>query len=159
MVKFKFRTSIDSYTDASEFTVNSERIIKTNFTVTLRGYLIPEEFNNVVTTQKHLTPKRILMGDDVSVSLTNLVGSSDSKRCKDICKSRWWWWNKRFRKSGKYSFGGTGVSVGGAGLFDGRSAKSFTFDIGQDVATTSNVIFSSMQIGQNSFIISERARW
>ena len=41
--KFKFRTTIDSYTDASEFTVNSERIIKTNFTVTLKGYLIPEE--------------------------------------------------------------------------------------------------------------------
>ena len=29
--KFKFRTSIDNYTDASELSVNSERIIKTNF--------------------------------------------------------------------------------------------------------------------------------
>jgi hypothetical protein len=31
-----------------------------------------------------------------------------------------------------------------------------TFSIGQDVATTSNVVFNTMQIGQNSFIISER---
>ena len=74
--KFKFRTSIDNYTDASEFTVNSERLIRTNFSVTLKGYLIPEEFNNVVTTQKALTPKRILIGDDVSVNLTDLVGDS-----------------------------------------------------------------------------------
>ena len=32
-----------------------------------------------------------------------------------------------------------------------------TFSIGQDVATTSNVTFNQMQIGENSFIISERA--
>jgi len=153
--KFKFRTSIDSYTDASEYTVNSERIIKTNFTVTLRGYLIPEEFNNVVTTQKHLTPKRILMGDDVSVSLTNLVGSSDSKNVK-ISVNQGGGGGTSALENPVSFLGGTGVSIGGGSLFDGRSAKSFTFDIGQDVATTSNVIFSSMQIGQNSFIISER---
>ena len=51
-------------------------MIRTNFSVTLKGYLIPEEFNNVVTTQKALTPKRILIGDDVSVNLTDLVGDS-----------------------------------------------------------------------------------
>ena len=33
--KFKFRTSIDSYTDASEVSVNSERLIRTTFSVTL----------------------------------------------------------------------------------------------------------------------------
>ena len=153
--KFKFRTSIDNYTDASEYTVNSERIIKTNFTVTLRGYLIPEEFNNVVTTQKHLTPKRILMGDDVSVSLTNLVGSSDSKNVK-ISVNQGGGGGTSALENPVSFLGGTGVSVGGGSLFDGRAAKTFTFNIGQEVATTSNVIFSSMQIGQNSFVISER---
>ena len=43
--KFKFRTQIDNYTDASEVSVNTERLIRTNFTVTLNGYLIPEEFS------------------------------------------------------------------------------------------------------------------
>jgi len=153
--KFKFRTTIDSYTDASEMSVNSERIIKTNFTVTLKGYLIPEEFNNVVTTQKHLTPKRILMGDDVSVSLTNLVGSSDSKDVKISVNQSGGGGTSALENPVSF-IGGTGVSVGGGSLFDGRAAKTFTFNIGQEVATTSNVIFSSMQIGQNSFIISER---
>ena len=55
--KFKFRTQIDNYTDASEINVNSERIIKTTFSVTMNGYLLPEEFSKVVTTQKQLTPK------------------------------------------------------------------------------------------------------
>ena len=49
--KFKFRTQIDNYTDASEIAVNTERLIRTNFTVTLNGYLIPEEFNNMPTTE------------------------------------------------------------------------------------------------------------
>ena len=159
--KFKFRTSIDSYTDASEFTVNSERIIKTNFTVTLKGYLIPEEFNNIVTTQKHLTPKRILIGDDVSVNLTDLVGS---KGTSDV----------RISVSKATSAGGgglenpftlasgVGVSVGNGGQFDGTAARTFTFSIGQDVGTTSTVQFanvsasSAIHIGPTSFEISQR---
>ena len=154
--KFKFRTSIDNYTDASEYTVNSERIIKTNFTVTLRGYLIPEEFNNVVTTQKHLTPKRILMGDDVSVSLTNLVGSSDSKNVK-ISVNQGGGGGTSALENPVSFLGGTGVSVGGGSLFDGRAAKTFTFNIGQEVATNANVDFNSVHFGQNSFTISERS--
>lgn len=153
--KFKFRTSIDNYTDASEFTVNSERLIRTTFSVTLKGYLIPEEFNNVVTTQKALTPKRILIGDDVSVNLTDLVGDSQTRGVK-ISVSKDGGGGSSGLENPFSILSGTGVSVGGAGQFDGRSSKTFTFSIGQDVATTSNVIFSSMQIGQNSFVISER---
>ena len=55
--KFKFRTQIDNYTDASEINVNSERIIKTTFSVTMNGYLLQKSLV-VVTTQKQLTPKR-----------------------------------------------------------------------------------------------------
>ena len=71
--KFKFRTQIDNYTDASEVNVNQERIIKTTFNVTMNGYLLPEEFSKVVTTQKQLTPKRVLIGDDVSVAVDQLT--------------------------------------------------------------------------------------
>ena len=151
--KFKFRTAIDSYTDASEVSVNSERLIRTNFSVTLRGYLLPEEFNNVVTTQKALTPKRILIGDDVSLALTDLI--SDDGRDVRITVSQ--------QAGGTAGLdnpltieSGTGVTIGGAGSFDGTSAQTFTFSIGQAVETTSNVEFNSMQIGESSFIISQR---
>jgi hypothetical protein len=158
--KFKFRTSIDSYTDASEVSVNSERLIKTNFTVTLRGYLLPEEFNNVVTTQKALTPKRILIGDDVSLSLTDLVPKDDGR---DV------------RISVQQAAGGggtldnpfsiaasTGVTIGGAGSFDGSEKSTFTFSIGQAVAPTDTVTFNALSasnaihIGATSFEISQR---
>ena len=158
--KFKFRTSIDSYTDASEVSVNSERLIKTNFTVTLRGYLLPEEFNNVVTTQKALTPKRILIGDDVSLSLTDLVPKDDGR---DV------------RISVQQAAGGggtldnpfsiaasTGVTIGGAGSFDGSEKSTFTFSIGQAVAPSDTVTFSALSasnaihIGAPSFEISQR---
>ena len=154
--KFKFRTSIDSYTDASEMSVNSERIIKTNFTVTLKGYLIPEEFNNVITTQKHLTPKRLLIGDDVSVNLTNLVGSSDSKNVRVSVNNSGGGGTAGILENPFGIFGGTGVSVGGAGIFDGRTSSTFTFNIGQDVGTDANVDFNSIHIGQNSLNITER---
>jgi len=153
--KFKFRTSIDSYTDASEFSVNSERIIKTNFTVTLKGYLIPEEFNNVVTTQKHLTPKRLLIGDNVSVKLTDLVGGKgDSNVNISVNQS-----SAAGAASLENPFviaDGVGVTVNGAGSFDGTSTSTFTFNIGQDVGTDANVDFNSVHIGQNSFNITER---
>ena len=153
--KFKFRTQIDSYTDASEYTVNSERIIKTNFTVTLKGYLIPEEFNNVVTTKKHLTPKRIIIGAETDVNLTPLVGDEDTRDVRITV-------SQATQTGGGLEnpftvIGGTGVNVEGQGQFDGKSERTFTFNIGQEVATTSNVVFGSLQVGSNSFVISERA--
>ena len=160
--KFKFRTSIDSYTDASEFTVNSERIIKTNFTVTLKGYLIPEEFNNVVTTQKHLTPKRILIGDDVSVNLTDLVGSKGTSDVR-ISVSKATGDSSAALDNPFTIASGTGVTVAGAGQFDGTAAQTFTFNIGQDVGTSSTVQFanisasSAIHIGETSFEIKQRA--
>ena len=160
--KFKFRTTIDNYTDASEFTVNSERLIRTNFSVTLKGYLIPEEFNNIVTTRKSLTPKRILIGDDVSVNLTKLVGDSQTKDVK-ISVSQQGASGAEGLENPFSIASGVGVSVTGAGSFDGRTAKTFTFNIGQDVGTTSTVQFanvsasSALHIGETSFEISQRS--
>ena len=159
--KFKFRTSIDNYTDASELSVNSERIIKTNFTVTLKGYLIPEEFNNVVTTQKALTPKRILIGDDVSVNLTDLVGTKDQRDVK-ITVSKDTSGGGGGLENPFNIIAGTGLSIGGAGQFDGRNTKTFTFNIGQDVGTDQTVTFSAvtasnaLHIGPSSFEIKQR---
>ena len=159
--KFKFRTSIDNYTDASEFSVNSERIIKTNFTVTLKGYLIPEEFDNIVTTQKHLTPKRILVGDDVSVNLTNLVGGKGDSDVK-ISVSSPAPPSANKLKNPITIADGLGVSVTNAGQFDGSNPTTFTFNIGQDVGTESTVQFSAisastaLHIGPTSFEISQR---
>jgi len=156
--KFKFRTQIDNYTDASEVNINSERIIKTTFSVTMNGYLLPEEFSSVVTTQKKLTPKRILIGDDISLDLGAIT-----KQGQDV--------NISVQQGGKGGAGleipftiaaGTGLSIAGAGTFDGTTTSNFVFSIGQDVGTTSTVQFqnvsasSALHIGPTSFEISQR---
>lgn len=53
--KFKFRANISSFTDASEF--EGERIIKTTFDLSVRGYLLPESFDNIINTQKEYSDR------------------------------------------------------------------------------------------------------
>ena len=161
--KFKFRTQIDSYTDASEVAVNTERLIKTTFSVTLNGYLIPEEFNNVVTTQKSLTPKRIVINDGIGIDLADLVGDRKDVRISVKQEN-----NQQGTLANPFTLeGGTGVSIGGAGglgngMFDGSTSATFQFNIGQPVATTDEVQFSAvsasnaLHIGATSFAISQR---
>ena len=54
--KFKFKAAITSFTDASEF--EGERIIKNTFDLSMKGYLVPYSFDNIVNTQKEYS-KRI----------------------------------------------------------------------------------------------------
>ena len=158
--KFKFRTQIDNYTDASEVSVNTERLIRTNFTVTLNGYLIPEEFNNVVTTQKRLTPKRIIINDGIGINLDDLTDGKKDVRISVKQEN-----NKQGTLANPITLvGGTGVSLGGSNnaTFDGSTSATFEFNIGQSVGTTDEVQFSSvtmsnaLHIGESSFEISQR---
>ena len=154
--KFKFRTQIDNYTDASEVSVNTERLIRTNFTVTLNGYLIPEEFNNVVTTQKRLTPKRIIINDGVGINLTDIADAKQDVRISVT----------REPKSGLDNAlemtAGTGMTIGGGSTFDGTSPANFTFSIGQPVGLSDTVQFQNVtssgtiHVGPNSFEIKQR---
>jgi hypothetical protein len=65
--KMKFKSRIETFTDASELDAG-ERIVKTNFSVQLMGYIIPKEFNSLITTRKQLTPKKIIFNMDVEKS-------------------------------------------------------------------------------------------
>ena len=47
----KFYSLLESISDASEMNQNGERFIKSNFTVTTKAYLLPEEYNSVVTNK------------------------------------------------------------------------------------------------------------
>ena len=49
--KMRFRSSIDSFEDLTEIG-DTERLVRTNFSVTLRGYLLPKgNFDHRSTTQ------------------------------------------------------------------------------------------------------------
>jgi len=63
--KMRFRSTVDRFDDATEIGDN-ERLIKTNFNVTIYGYLLPEMgLNNKSTTTKFITPKKIVFDESV----------------------------------------------------------------------------------------------
>ena len=70
--KMRFRSRIESFTDASEMDA-AERVIKTTFAVQLMGYILPEEFNSMITTKRHLTPKQVIFNMDVEKDAEDFV--------------------------------------------------------------------------------------
>ena len=64
---YRFISSLDSISDASEMDSKGERFIKSTFSVTTKAYLLPEETNSIVMgkmsqVQKRLTPSRVVFG-------------------------------------------------------------------------------------------------
>ncbi len=72
--KFRFRTRIDNYSDASEYE-GTTRKIKTSFSLTLHGYLLPDEYPpTAVNTEKFITPKQIILNDSTDINVTSIAG-------------------------------------------------------------------------------------
>ena len=160
--KLRFRSNIDTFTDATEVS-DTERLVRTNFTVTLRGYLLPKaNFDHRSTTQKFLTPKKIIFGTETDTTITKNIGMS-GQFLDEL--------DDEVSIPGAPSSGdigivtsfpvifnaGTGVTLSADGAeFDGGSRVEETISIGQDVSTTSNVTFnqvsaSSIVIGDNTY--------
>lgn len=64
---YRFISTLDSVSDASEMDSRGERFIKSTFSVTTKGYLLPEETNSIVMgkmsqVQKRLSPSRVIFG-------------------------------------------------------------------------------------------------
>jgi hypothetical protein len=156
--KMKFRTSVESFTDATEVS-DAERLVRTTFTVTMRGYLLPEgNFDHRSTTQKYLTPKKVVFGTEVDTKVNNVSGKVGQ------------FLNEVSDGSDKIGVGspsdtagttltyplvlnaGTGVSLSRDGVeFNGASRLEQIFAIGQSVATTANVTFN--QVSASSLIL------
>ena len=138
--KMRFRTQIESFSDASQ--VEEERLIKTTFSVSLNGYILPEHFNDYNTTKKYLTPKKLIIrestdktfDDDVKLS-SNAAESGEAT--KDI-----------FSISITNPFTleqGTGITLSNNGQsFDGSAPLTQQISIGQDVSTDANVQFNTL---------------
>ena len=158
--KLRFRTQVDNFTDATELS-DGERLVRTNFSITLRGYLLPKgNFDHRSTTQKFITPKKLIFGTELAV-VNNVTGRSgqftdgleDSvglpeRPTSDIAVS----------VTNPIIFtGGTGVTLTNDGLeFDGSLRVTHTISIGQPVGVTDNVTFnqvsaSSLILGDNTY--------
>ncbi len=159
--KLRFRTNVESFTDATELS-DSERLVRTNFTVTLKGYLLPKgNFDHRSTTQKFITPKKLVFSTETDAIINNTTGrsgqfteglsdsvSSPGTTVSDIA----------ITVTNPLIFtAGTGVILTNSGIeFNGSSTLNQTISIGQPVAVTDDVTFnqisaSSVVLGDNTY--------
>ena len=156
--KLRFRSRVDSFTDATEVS-DVERLVRTNFSVTLRGYLLPEgNFDHRSTTQKFLSPKRVIFSAEADTTITQTTGRAGTflEGLADEVKSLG-------RASEAETIGvtvgypltfnqGTGITLSNDGVeFDGSSRLDQTISIGQAVATTDSVTFA--QVSASSLVL------
>ena len=149
--KMRFRTSVDSITDATEVS-DSERLVRSNFTVTLKGYLLPKaNFDHRSTTQKFISPKRVIFNADVDTTVTNVTGKA-GQFIEELTDSN----VSLPSAAASEDFGiittnnltltqGTGVTLTPNNIaFNGSSNLSTVFSIGQSVGTTDDVTFNTV---------------
>jgi hypothetical protein len=55
--RFKFRAAIDSFTTTTELTQGKDRLVRSNFTINLYGYIVPETLQKDITAIKKLNSK------------------------------------------------------------------------------------------------------
>jgi len=158
--KMRFRTSVDTFADATEVS-DAERLVRTNFTVTMRGYLLPEgNFDHRSTTQKFLTPKKIIFGTETDTTINKTVGKS-GQFLEGLTDET----NSIGGSTAPESLGitltfpliftqGTGVTLSNnSAEYNGGSRLEQIISIGQDVATTSDVTFN--QVSASSIVIDD----
>ena len=138
--KMRFRTQIESFSDASQ--IDGEKLIQTTFSVNLYGYILPETFDSKTTTQKYLTPKKLIVRESTEKTIVDGAGqtidlSSNAAEFGEVTKDI-------FSISVENSLifnQGTGVTISNTGVgFNGSSEVTQEISIGQPVETTSNVI-------------------
>ena len=156
--KLRFRSRVDSFTDATEVS-DVERLVRTNFSVTLRGYLLPEgNFDHRSTTQKFLSPKKVIFGAEADTIITQTTGRTGTflDGLADEVKSLGGGAEiETLGVSVSYPLTfnqGTGITLSSDGVeFDGSSRVDQTISIGQAVATTDNVTFA--QVSASSLVL------
>ncbi len=160
--KLRFRSTVDTFTDATEVS-DSERLVRTNFTVTLRGYLLPKgNFDHRSTTQKFITPKKLIFGQETT-NVVNTVGRSGQfteglAEVEPVGQGVPDPTGLGVTISNPLIFNaGTGITLSQDGVeFDGSVSMTQVISIGQPVGTTDNVTFnevsaSSLVIGVNTY--------
>jgi len=140
--KMKFRTSIDSFTDNTDVT-EKERIVRTEFSVTLKGYLIPEAFNELAgphTMQKFLTPKTLTIAAETDVSIASIVKQEEG--VQQVTISGGGGIRKIITDLGLTLVAGTGITISNSGV-EWFGSETLTQTISLSGGTTEFTILSA----------------
>lgn len=88
--RFKFYTVIDSLDQSIDITTDTERAVKTSFTLVVKGYLIPEFYNELMNTQKVYTNQQLILDIDadatfVTDEVSEKLAVADTDEIKKLC--------------------------------------------------------------------------
>lgn len=67
--KFRFRTTIDNFQTDQQIGANTERVIKTTFTLVVYAYILPERSGAVSNTLKGFTNRRVVVTNETVVKV------------------------------------------------------------------------------------------
>ena len=145
--RMRFRTNIESYTDATEV-ADKERVVRTEFSVTLNGYLIPEAFNELAgphTGQTYLTPQQVVVNNE---TVATIVAAEPSEGIQQVVTSGGTTLTQRIETEHSLTMNaGTGVTLSADGIgFNGGAPVTQT--ISMDVDPT----FNSLTVTGNAVI-------
>ena len=144
--KLKFKSSIDSFSDASEMDAG-ERLVKTTFAVTMYGYIIPKEFNRMVSTRKQLTPKKLIFGMDVDKSSAEFLPKDEDGNVVEggtLPSPVTEVYGIKTSKSFTFQAGNS-INISNDGVsFNGSETLNQTISTVQPIFTTSDVTFNSL---------------
>jgi len=83
--RFQFRANIDSFSTSTEYSVGDDRTTRTNFEITLNGYIIPNTVNRDISyPKKFLSKAQVIFNletDDTEI-FTSGIGSRAERRRK-----------------------------------------------------------------------------
>jgi len=87
----RFRVRAESYAHTVELQADQDRVVKTEFDLTVHGYILPDTLTKLekhqMTTNKFFTPKKLVMGMEVVATDFNLA---------QMDKNREKWRNKNY---------------------------------------------------------------
>ena len=68
--RFKFNAKIDTYSNTTEIAQGNNRVVKTNFGLTLQGYLVPDSINKELSKkpQKYYSKSTVVFNGELSVT-------------------------------------------------------------------------------------------
>ena len=147
--KMRFRSNIESFSDASEMDAG-ERLVKTNFSVVMYGYILPDEFNKVATTKKQLTPKRLIFGMDTDKTTEQFaqiqpdgslrpLGEKQKTSIPQVSP-----FGVKTSKSFTLNSGNSIVISNSGVSFNGSETLVQSISTIQPITTTSNVVFNQL---------------
>lgn len=144
--KMRFKSQIESFSDASEMDAG-ERLVKTNFSVTMYGYIIPKEFNRMVNTKKQLTPKKLIFSMDVDKSSDEFLPKDEDGNVVEggaLPSPVTEVYGIKTSKSFTLQAGNSIVISNSGVSFNGSETLTQTISTIQPILPTSNVQFASL---------------